>query len=242
MPVTAAIIVMMLTTFILPLPFYGNLQLNLIWDASGFQPLFYIVGFTIINGWIVTAFRDKPWLMVIIMGAGISTVLLGTLYILQVLGLSNGWDVLTTGGFYFTKNKVFGTIAEAQAPSRGQLFANFGPLVFIFSLGMGLASLWRGFKNRDPKNPSRLMGPASLVLAVWILWHPTWLGQQADSCSTLRQLWRSWVQLQLSVFGDPAEFANMSKLGAEWVQTSPVLGSVQQLEPAESTSVFLQSV
>ena len=169
MPVTAAIIVMMLTTFILPLPFYGNLQLNLIWDASGFQPLFYIVGFTIINGWIVTAFRDKPWLMVIIMGAGISTVLLGTLYILQVLGISNGWDVLTTGGFYFTKNKVFGTIAEAQAPSRGQLFANFGPLVFIFSLGMGLASLWRGFKNRDPKNPSRLMGPASLVLAVWIL-------------------------------------------------------------------------
>ena len=82
---------------------------------------------------------------------------------------SNGWDVLTTGGFYFTKNKVFGTIAEAQAPSRGQLFANFGPLVFIFSLGMGLASLLRGFKNRDPKNPSRLMGPASLVLAVWIL-------------------------------------------------------------------------
>ncbi|GIS43274.1 MAG: hypothetical protein Ct9H90mP16_03440 [Candidatus Poseidoniales archaeon] len=88
MPVTAAIIVMMLTTFILPLPFYGNLQLNLIWDARGFpKPLFYIVGFTIINGWIVTAFRDKPWLMVIIMGAGISTVLLGTLYILQVLGI-----------------------------------------------------------------------------------------------------------------------------------------------------------
>ncbi|MBJ03658.1 MAG: hypothetical protein CMB65_03040 [Euryarchaeota archaeon] len=169
MPVTAAIIVMMLTTFILPLPFYGNLQLNLIWDASGFQPLFYIVGFTVINGWIVTAFRDKPWLMVIIMGAGISTILLGTLYILQLLEISNGWDVLTTGGFYFTKNKVFGTIAEAQAPSRGQLFANFGPLVFIFSLGMGLASLLRGFKNRDPKNPSRLMGPASLVLAVWIL-------------------------------------------------------------------------
>ena len=169
MPVTSAIIVMMLTTFILPLPFYGNLQLNLIWDASGFQPLFYILGFTIINGWIVTAFRDKPWLMVIIMGAGISTVLLGSLYILQLLEFSNGWDVLTTGGFYFTKNKVFGTIAEAQAPSRGQLFANFGPLVFMFALGMGLASLWRGFKNRDSKQPSRLTGPASLVLAVWVL-------------------------------------------------------------------------
>ncbi|MEE2747530.1 MAG: STT3 domain-containing protein [Candidatus Thermoplasmatota archaeon] len=160
MPLTAAITVLMLTTFLLPLPFYGNLQLNLIWDASGFQPLFYIVGFTIINGWIVTAFRDKPWLMVIIMGTGIITALLGTLYILQLLGISNGWDVLTTGGFYFSKNKVFGTIAEAQAPSRGQLFANFGPLVFLLALGMGFIALWRGFRTRKQTH---------MVLAVWIL-------------------------------------------------------------------------
>ena len=160
MPLTSAITVMMLTTFLLPLPFYGNMQLNLIWDASGFQPLFYIVGFTIINGWIVTAFRDKPWLMVIIMGSGITTALLGSLYILQLLDISNGWDVLTTGGFYFSKNKVFGTIAEAQAPSRGQLFANFGPLVFILALGMGVIALWRGFRTR---------GQTHLVLSVWIL-------------------------------------------------------------------------
>ncbi len=160
MPLTAAIIVMMLTTFLLPLPFYANMQLNLIWDASGFQPLFYIVGFTIINGWIVTAFRDKPWLMVIIMGSAITTVLLGTLYILQLLEISNGWDVLTTGGFYFSKNKVFGTIAEAQAPSRGQLFANFGPLVFLFALGMGFISLWRGFRTRKQTH---------MVLSMWIL-------------------------------------------------------------------------
>jgi asparagine N-glycosylation enzyme membrane subunit Stt3 len=160
MPLTAAIIVMMLTTFLLPLPFYANMQLNLVWDASGFQPLFYIVGFTVINGWIVTAFRDKPWLMVVIMGAGITTVLLGTLYILQLLEISNGWDVLTTGGFYFSKNKVFGTIAEAQAPSRGQLFANFGPLVFMFALGMGFISLLRGFRTRKQTH---------MVLSMWIL-------------------------------------------------------------------------
>ena len=160
MPLTAAIIVMMLTTFLLPLPFYGNMQLDLLWDASGFQPLFYIVGFTIINGWVVTAFRDKPWLLVIIMGVGISTVLLGALYILQVLDMSNGWDVLTTGGFYFTKNKIFGTIAEAQAPSRGQLFANFGPLVFLISLGMGLFTLLRGLRQRNQSN---------LILSVWVL-------------------------------------------------------------------------
>jgi len=160
MPLTSAITVMMLTTFLLPLPFYGNLQLNLIWDASGFQPLFYIVGFTVINGWIVTAFRDKPWLMVIIMGSAITTALLGTLYILQLLDISNGWDVLTTGGFYFSKNKVFGTIAEAQAPSRGQLFANFGPLVFMLALGMGFMALWRGFRTRKQTH---------MILAMWIL-------------------------------------------------------------------------
>ena len=70
--------------------------------------------------------------MVIIMGSGISTVLLGTLYILQVLELSNGWDVLTTGGF-FTKNKVFGTIAEAQAPAVAIVceFRSSGLLVLI---------------------------------------------------------------------------------------------------------------
>jgi len=160
MPLTAAITVMMFTTFLLPLPFYGNMQLNLIWDASGFQPLFYIVGFTVINGWIVTAFRDKPWLMVIIMGSAITTALLGTLYILQLLDISNGWDVLTTGGFYFSKNKVFGTIAEAQAPSRGQLFANFGPLVFMLAVWMGFVSLWRGFRTRKQTH---------MVLAMWIL-------------------------------------------------------------------------
>ena len=160
MPLTAAALVMMLTSFVLALPFYGNMQLNLIWDASGFQPMFYIIGFTAINGWIVTAFRDKPWLMVIIMGGAISTALLGTLYLLQMLDISNGWDVLTTGGYYFSKNKIFGTIAEAQAPSRGQLFANFGPIVFILALGMGVMALWKGIRHRDQPN---------LVLSVWIL-------------------------------------------------------------------------
>jgi len=160
MPLTSAAIVMMLTTFLLPLPFYGNMELNLIWDASGFQPMFYILGFTVVNGWVVTAFRDKPWLMVIVMGGGLFGILLFSLYILQVFDIYNGWDVLFTGGYYFSKNKVFGTIAEAQAPSRGQLFANFGPLVFILALGMGVIMLWRGLRHRNQPQ---------LVLSIWIL-------------------------------------------------------------------------
>jgi asparagine N-glycosylation enzyme membrane subunit Stt3/uncharacterized membrane protein len=160
MPLTSIAVVMMTVTFLLPLPFYGNMELNLLFDASGFQPMFYILGFTLINGWVVTSFRDKPWLMVVIMGSGLFSIVLGTLFILQFMEIYNGWDVLFTGGYYFSKNKVFGTIAEAQAPSRGQLFANFGPLVFIFALGMGILALWRGMRHR--KQPE-------IVMSVWIL-------------------------------------------------------------------------
>ena len=36
-----------------------------------------------------------------------------------------------TGSGYFAKNKIFGTIAEANAPDRGQLFAQLGPIVLV---------------------------------------------------------------------------------------------------------------
>ena len=151
---------MMLVTFILPLPFYAHMQLGLIWDASGFQPMFYIIGFTFAAGWVAVSFRDKPWLLVLVSGGAIAGVILGALYALQYLEIYNGWDVLTTGGYYFSKNKVFGTIAEAQAPSRAMLFASFGPIVALAALFAGVIAFWQGIRNR---NGSRL------VLAVWIL-------------------------------------------------------------------------
>ncbi|HIF17118.1 MAG TPA: hypothetical protein EYQ85_07720 [Candidatus Poseidoniales archaeon] len=154
-------IIMLSIVFLLPMPFYAHPQLGLVWDASGFQPMFYIFGFTLLAAFVVVAFRDKPWLMVF--GTGIVMVLgvLAVLAVLQfVLNVYNGWDVLFTGGYYFSKNKIFGTIAEAQAPSRGTIFASFGPLVFIAALAAGMWALWQGVRHKKQTH---------LVLGIWVL-------------------------------------------------------------------------
>ena len=73
LPLTSAALQMLLTAFVIPLPFYNWPGLNLLFDPSGFQPMFYIIGFTIALGWVSSAFRDKPWLLVL----GSGTLLLG---------------------------------------------------------------------------------------------------------------------------------------------------------------------
>nr|AIF00179.1 Oligosaccharyl transferase STT3 subunit family protein (STT3) [uncultured marine group II/III euryarchaeote KM3_12_E03] len=151
---------MMLVTFLIPMPFYAHMQLGLVFDASGFQPMFYIVGFTFAAGWVSVSFRDKPWLLVLVSGGALAGVILGALWLIQFIGLYNGWDVLFTGGYYLSKNKIFDTIAEAQAPSRAMLFASFGPIVALAALFAGFVALWQGLRRRDSSR---------LVLAIWIL-------------------------------------------------------------------------
>ena len=153
-------IIMLTVVFLVPLPFYAHPQLNLIWDASGFQPMFYIFGFTLMTSFVILAYRDKPWLLVF--GAGVAMIgsVLSVLALLQFFNIYNGWDVLFTGGYYFTKNKIFGTIAEAQAPSRGTLFASFGPLVFVAALSAGIWGVWQGIRHRRQTR---------LFLGLWVL-------------------------------------------------------------------------
>lgn len=154
-------IIMLSVVFLVPMPFYAHPQLNLVWDASGFQPMFYIFGFTLLSSFIVMAYRDKPWLLVFGTGVAMIAAVLSILAVLQfVFNIYNGWDVLFTGGYYFTKNKIFGTIAEAQAPSRGTLFASFGPLVFIAALSAGVWGVWQGIRHRRQTR---------LVLGLWVL-------------------------------------------------------------------------
>ena len=153
-------IIMLTVVFLVPLPFYAHPQLNLIWDASGFQPMFYIFGFTLITSFVVLAYRDKPWLLVFGAGIGMIGSVLSALALLQFFNIYNGWDVLFTGGYYFTKNKIFGTIAEAQAPSRGTLFASFGPLVFVAALSAGVWGVWQGVRHRRQTR---------LFLGLWVL-------------------------------------------------------------------------
>ena len=150
---------MLLTNLLIALPFYAHPQMNLMLDGTGLQPFLFILLFTIVIMYITTGFRDKPWLLVLGTLAVGATVFLATLYVLKLTNLSNAWDVLFTGSGYFTKTKIFGTVAEANAPDRGYMFASFGPIVFVFALVVGLTSLWRAFSQRSQ---------ISLIFAVWI--------------------------------------------------------------------------
>ncbi len=167
LPLTSAAMQMMLTTFIIPLPFYIWPGLNLLWAPSGFQPMFYIVGFTFALGWVASSFRDKPWLLVLGSGGVLFGGILALLWILQTAEIYDGWDILFTGGFYFSKNKIFGTIGEAQAPSRGVLFASYGPVVTLIALGYAFIALWRG--ARSEKQGLSLVGIWALI-AAYMAW------------------------------------------------------------------------
>ena len=78
-----------------------------------------------------------------------------------------GWDILFSGGFYFDKNKIFGTIGEAQAPSRGVLFAYYGPIVSLIGLGCAFVFLWRG--ARTNKMPFTLLGSWGII-STYMAW------------------------------------------------------------------------
>ncbi len=156
---SALFLTMMLTTFLMILPFYGHPQFNLIFDATGLQPFLFIFGFTLAIAFVTTGFRDKPWLLVLGTLGGLASVFFVILYILKTLDISNAWDVLFTGSGYFSKTKIFGTVAEANAPNRAQLFASFGPITFLLALIMGGGLLWRGLRHR--KAPE-------LVFGIWV--------------------------------------------------------------------------
>ena len=152
---------MLAVNFLMALPFYGHPQLDLILDGTGLQPFLFIAIFTIAIAFVTTGFRDKPWLLVLGVLGGSGLAFFAVLYVLKTLEVSNAWDVLFTGGGYFTKTKIFGTVAEANAVSnRGQLFAQFGPITFLLSLVMGLLCLISGLRERKHTN---------LVFGVWIL-------------------------------------------------------------------------
>ena len=164
---TSAALQMMITATLIPIPFYAWPGLELLFAPSGMQPMFYIIGFTFAVGWVSSSFRDKPWLLVIISGSSLFGSILALLFILQGADLYNGWDILFTGGFYFSKNKIFGTIGEAQAPDRGVLFASYGPIVAIIAICCAFVLLWRG--SRRNKSGLTLLGLWTII-ATYMAW------------------------------------------------------------------------
>lgn len=151
---------MMTVIFLMALPWYGHPQLDLVLNSTGLQPFLFIFGFTIAITFVTTGFRDKPWLLMLGTLAFAAVIFFALLYVLKIFELSNAWDVLFTGSGYFTKTKIFGTVAEAnQVRNRGQLFASFGPITFVLALVIGASLLWKGLRSRDH---------TSLVFGVWL--------------------------------------------------------------------------
>ncbi|MDA1131169.1 MAG: hypothetical protein O3B00_06680, partial [archaeon] len=150
---------MLVVNLMMALPFYGHPQLDLVFDGTGLQPFLFILGFTIAISYVTIGFRDKPWLLVLgtLLIGGI--VFFGILFVLKFFEISNAWDVLLTGSGYFAKTKIFDTVAEANAPQRGQLFASFGPILFVISLAMGVLLAWDGLRTRKQ---------TSVVFSIWI--------------------------------------------------------------------------
>ena len=168
MMLTAASINMMLITLLMVVPVYGHNQLNLLFDPSGLQPMFYIAGLTIGLGWVATSFRDKPWLLVLGATVVLASTFVGILALLQfVLKVYNGWDILFTGGYYFSANKIFGTIAEAQAPNRATLFASYGPVVTIMAVSYAVRGIWVGLRRNDQ---SEMFLGGWVVIAAYMAW------------------------------------------------------------------------
>jgi uncharacterized repeat protein (TIGR01451 family) len=163
----ALFLAMLFSNLLMSLPFYGHPQMALVLDGTGLQPFLFILGFTLAISYVTTGFRDKPWLLVLGTLFAAATVFFTILFVLKQLELSNAWDVLFTGSGYFTKTKIFGTVAEANAPDRGQLFAQLGPIVLVLALTMGFYALWSTFRN---KNQSHLFFGIWIFVATYMSW------------------------------------------------------------------------
>jgi asparagine N-glycosylation enzyme membrane subunit Stt3 len=151
---------MLCTTLLLAMPFYAYPGMDLVFSGTGLQPLLFVLGFTTAIAYVTTGFRDKPWLLVLGSLTGAAIVFVVVIWLLQFFEQSNAFNVLFTGAGYFTKTKIFGTVAEANAPDRGMLFASFGPIVFILALSMGIIALWRGTRQRRHEH---------IFMATWVL-------------------------------------------------------------------------
>ena len=165
--INALFLAMLFSNLVMALPFYGHPQLSLVLDGTGLQPFLFILGFTLAISYITSGFRDKPWLLVLGTLFAAAIVFFTILFVLKQLEYSNAWDVLFTGSGYFTKTKIFGTVAEANAPDRGQLFAQLGPIVLVLALVMGFYSLYSTFRN---KNQSHLFFGVWIFTATYMSW------------------------------------------------------------------------
>lgn len=131
------IITLVLVTF-LPVPYYlGNRMPNYVITATEIFLAVFIISA------ILVSTRDSPWLFVFpFLGAIIASGLILIIYIFPDIGAS-----LFSGQGYFAENKIFSTIAEAQAPDYSRLVFSYGVVTTFLALFAVLLSIIRVTKD-----------------------------------------------------------------------------------------------
>ncbi|MFP4050141.1 MAG: carboxypeptidase regulatory-like domain-containing protein [Thermoplasmata archaeon] len=144
--ITACVGVTMAVAFIVAAPYYigANIGSNIFTGLLSSGPgkwfdiplLMFLVAFAV--GIFFTITRDLPWVLVFsILGIG------GAIYIgLGATVLPSLLEPISSAGGYFIQNKLYSTIAEAQAPQFSNIVLSFGILTFFLAfLGIALA-IW----------------------------------------------------------------------------------------------------
>jgi len=132
----------------LSLPYYFRFSIAT-WSQG-----FYIFLAMVILGTFIVPTRDMPWLIVIPTLAA----LIGASYFALRWGFPETADLLFTGGGYFISNKLYDTIAEAQAPDISRVVFTYGPGTFF----LGLVGIVMAF-IKIPKH----MKKDYMVIVIW---------------------------------------------------------------------------
>ncbi|MFW3146970.1 MAG: STT3 domain-containing protein [Thermoplasmatota archaeon] len=118
------IFITMGTVIVLSFPYYFVMSVA-VWSQG-----FYIFLAVVVLGAFIVPTRDIPWLLVIPTLA----LFLGSSYFILQVGFPDTANLLFTGGGYFGTNKLYSTIAEAQAPDVSRVVTTYGPATFFLGL------------------------------------------------------------------------------------------------------------
>jgi len=142
------IFIAMFTVVLLSLPYYFVFSI-----ATWSQGFYILLAMTVLGIFIVPT-RDVPWLLVI---PTLGLFLVVSYFILQ-WGFPETANLLFTGGGYFVSNKLYDTIAEAQAPDISRVVFTYGPATFFLGLvGVVMAAI------KIPKQ----MRKDYIVIVIW---------------------------------------------------------------------------
>jgi len=196
------------------------------YTTSEWLSAFYMYLAIIIISVIFIPTIDYPWVIVFPVAlcmAGIGMISLNFIS-------PATYDSLFTGGGYFVKSKLYGTIAEAQAPEFSRMVTSYGMVTFYLALiGLLMAAIslpkhwkpsfffiliWCGVAIYMAISASRFMFNASPVFAIlggWIAWR---MIEKWDP--KMHFLWIGGLALLIFVIFFSLENADLSKDYAEF--------------------------